>query len=68
MQRGKVTQPRSVYSSGSTFAPEDIKKRIVLEQRAKQKTKIRVKGKANAVRRGRKTNFDVIKEYAGWDF
>uniref|UniRef100_F1KTQ0 Serine/threonine-protein kinase RIO2 n=1 Tax=Ascaris suum TaxID=6253 RepID=F1KTQ0_ASCSU len=67
LPRGKVTQPRSVYSTGSTFAPEDIKKRLALEQRAKQKAKLRIKGKANAVHRGRKTNMNVIKEYAGWD-
>uniref|UniRef100_A0A915AFG1 Serine/threonine-protein kinase RIO2 n=1 Tax=Parascaris univalens TaxID=6257 RepID=A0A915AFG1_PARUN len=67
LSRGKVTQPRSLYSTGSTFAPQDIKRRLALEQRAKQKVKLRIKGKASAVRRGRKTNMNVIKEYAGWD-
>ncbi|MFH4974246.1 hypothetical protein AB6A40_000955 [Gnathostoma spinigerum] len=62
-----VTKSKSVYSTGSTYSPEDIRKRLMLEARAKNKMKLRIKGKASATNRGRKLNKDVIKEYAGWD-
>ncbi|KAI6178815.1 Non-specific serine/threonine protein kinase [Aphelenchoides besseyi] len=58
--RGKVTAPRSVYSTGSTIAPD--------EERGKaKKEKLRVKGKQSAVQRTRKTNMNTIKEYSGWE-
>ncbi|VDD87603.1 unnamed protein product [Enterobius vermicularis] len=59
--------PKSTYSTGSTISREVICKRIALEQRAKNKVKLRLKGKASAVQRGRKTNMAIIKEYDGWD-
>lgn len=62
---GKYVRWMSLSALVSLF--QDIKKRLALEQRAKQKAKLRIKGKANAVHRGRKTNMNVIKEYAGWD-
>uniref|UniRef100_A0A0N5AMP0 Serine/threonine-protein kinase RIO2 n=1 Tax=Syphacia muris TaxID=451379 RepID=A0A0N5AMP0_9BILA len=46
----------------------EISRRIALEQRSRNKTKLRIKGKANAVRRGRKSNMSIIKEYEGWEF
>uniref|UniRef100_A0A1I7Z4Z3 Serine/threonine-protein kinase RIO2 n=1 Tax=Steinernema glaseri TaxID=37863 RepID=A0A1I7Z4Z3_9BILA len=67
--RGKVTGTRSVYSCGSTIAPEDIKNRLMRDKKkSAPKKKLKVKGEHSAVSRGRKNNLDVIKEYAGWEF
>uniref|UniRef100_A0AC34R215 Non-specific serine/threonine protein kinase n=1 Tax=Panagrolaimus sp. JU765 TaxID=591449 RepID=A0AC34R215_9BILA len=66
--RGKVTEARSVYSTGSTIAPADIRKRLMQQKSRAKKEKLKVKGKECAVRRGRKDNVDLIKEYAGWAF
>ncbi|KAH7727554.1 RIO-2 kinase [Aphelenchoides avenae] len=65
-RRGKVTAPRSVYSTGSTIAPAEIKKRLIMERNKAKKDKLRVKGKQDAVQRSRKQNKDLIKEYDGW--
>ncbi|VDO37145.1 unnamed protein product [Brugia timori] len=59
---------KSVFSMGSTIAPEVVRKRVAAEMNAKKKTRLRVKGKANALVRGRKTNAKIIKDYSGWDF
>jgi len=66
--RGKVTETRSVYSTGSTIAPGDIRKRLMQQKTKTKKEKLKVKGKQCAVQRGRKNNKDLIKEYAGWAF
>uniref|UniRef100_A0A7E4VKS2 Serine/threonine-protein kinase RIO2 n=1 Tax=Panagrellus redivivus TaxID=6233 RepID=A0A7E4VKS2_PANRE len=68
LMRGKVTQARSVYSTGSTIAPSDIRKRLMKEKTRVKKEKMKAKGNQCAIQRGRKTNQDVIKEYAGWAF
>uniref|UniRef100_A0A0K0EYT3 Serine/threonine-protein kinase RIO2 n=1 Tax=Strongyloides venezuelensis TaxID=75913 RepID=A0A0K0EYT3_STRVS len=65
-RRGKVTQARSVYSNGSTIAPEIVRKRLLHEKRHAKKEKIRVKGKQSAISRNRKANKELIKEYSGW--
>ncbi|TKR63165.1 hypothetical protein L596_027030 [Steinernema carpocapsae] len=65
--RGKVTGTRSVYSMGSTIAPQDIKNRLMKDKKRAPKQKMKVKGEHSAVGRGRKRNMDVIKEYAGWE-
>ncbi|KAI6225650.1 Serine/threonine-protein kinase RIO2 [Aphelenchoides besseyi] len=65
--RGKVTAPRSVYSTGSTIAPDEVKRRLMKERGKAKKEKLRVKGKQSAVQRTRKTNMNTIKEYAGWE-
>ncbi|KAI6228986.1 Serine/threonine-protein kinase RIO2 [Aphelenchoides fujianensis] len=65
--RGKVTAPRSVYSTGSTIAPDEVKRRLMQERSKAKKEKLRVKGKQSAVQRGRKNNMNTIKEYAGWE-
>uniref|UniRef100_A0A914DFG1 Serine/threonine-protein kinase RIO2 n=1 Tax=Acrobeloides nanus TaxID=290746 RepID=A0A914DFG1_9BILA len=57
----------SVYSNGSTISKTDIKKRLVLERNKAKKQRIKVKGKQSAVRRERKQNLSVIKEYSDWD-
>uniref|UniRef100_A0A915PPV3 Serine/threonine-protein kinase RIO2 n=1 Tax=Setaria digitata TaxID=48799 RepID=A0A915PPV3_9BILA len=51
---------KSVLSVGSTIAPEIIRKRVAAEVKAKQKIPLRVKGKANALLRQRKTNKVII--------
>ncbi|KAK5965898.1 hypothetical protein GCK32_011281 [Trichostrongylus colubriformis] len=57
----------SILSTTSTIPPEEIKRRVALEKlRNKEKTKIRVKGKQSAVRRGRKENRITINDYKGW--
>uniref|UniRef100_A0A914PMR2 non-specific serine/threonine protein kinase n=1 Tax=Panagrolaimus davidi TaxID=227884 RepID=A0A914PMR2_9BILA len=66
--RGKVTQARSIYSTGSTIAPGEIKKRLLNEKNKSKKEKLKVKGKQCAVQRGRRQNRDLLKEYEGWDF
>ncbi|KAE9549497.1 hypothetical protein FO519_007293 [Halicephalobus sp. NKZ332] len=66
--RGKVTETRSVYSTGSTIAPGDIRKRLMQQKTKTKREKLKVKGKQCAVQRGRKNNQDMIKEYAGWAF
>lgn len=66
--RGKVTEARSIYSTGSTIAPGDIRKRLAQQKTKAKKEKLKVKGKQCAVQRGRKNNKDMIKEYAGWAF
>ena len=66
--RGKVTQARSVYSTGSTIAPQEIKKRLLSEKNKVKKEKLKVKGKQCAVNRGRRQNQDLLKEYEGWAF
>ncbi|PAV84315.1 hypothetical protein WR25_16888 [Diploscapter pachys] len=60
--------PKSVTSTGSTIIPSDeVKRRVSLETfRNKEKARLKVKGKQCAVRRGRKENRNVIKEYDGW--
>ncbi|VIO95503.1 RIO1 family protein [Brugia malayi] len=65
--KNRVTT-KSVFSMGSTIAPEVVRKRVAAEMNAKKKTRLRVKGKANALVRGRKTNAKIIKDYSGWDF
>lgn len=37
------------------------------EKQRESREKFRAKGKESAVRRGRKTNKNTIKEYAGWE-
>uniref|UniRef100_A0A0R3RTU5 Serine/threonine-protein kinase RIO2 n=1 Tax=Elaeophora elaphi TaxID=1147741 RepID=A0A0R3RTU5_9BILA len=59
---------KSVFSMGSTIAPEVVRKRVAAEMKAKQKKPLRVKGKANALVRARKSNAKIIKECSGWDF
>ncbi|CAG9539233.1 unnamed protein product [Cercopithifilaria johnstoni] len=59
---------KSVFSMRSTIAPEVIRKRVAAEMKAKQKKHFRVKGKANALVRVKKTNAKIIKECSGWDF
>jgi RIO kinase 2 len=66
--RGKVTHARSIYSTGSTIAPQEIKKRLLGEKNKAKKEKLKVKGKQCAVQRGRRANRDLLKEYEGWDF
>lgn len=63
----RIVSAASVMSTSSTIPPEEIKRRVALEKlRTKEKTKIRVKGKQSAVRRGRKDNRCTINEYKGW--
>uniref|UniRef100_A0A1I7VZT8 non-specific serine/threonine protein kinase n=1 Tax=Loa loa TaxID=7209 RepID=A0A1I7VZT8_LOALO len=59
---------KSVFSTGSTIAPEIVRKRVAAEMKRKQKIPLRVKGKANALVRVRKTNAKIIKDCSGWDF
>uniref|UniRef100_A0A2K6VK90 Serine/threonine-protein kinase RIO2 n=1 Tax=Onchocerca volvulus TaxID=6282 RepID=A0A2K6VK90_ONCVO len=59
---------KSVFSMGSTIAPEVVRKRVAAEMKAKQKIPSRVKGKANALVRLKKTNAKIIKDCSGWDF
>ncbi|KAI1722461.1 RIO1 family domain-containing protein [Ditylenchus destructor] len=66
-QRGKVTDNRSVYSSGSTIAPDEIKRRLLMEKGKRKKEKLRAKGRQCATQRGRRENINLMKEYAGWD-
>ncbi|VDK75791.1 unnamed protein product [Litomosoides sigmodontis] len=53
----------SEFSLGSIIAPEVVRKRVAAEMKAKQKKPIRVKGKANALVRLKKTNAKIIKEW-----
>jgi hypothetical protein len=61
---------RSTVTSTTTIAPEEIRERVKRQKHKMdgQKRKLKVKGSANAVRRGRKENVGVVKEYEGWDF
>ncbi|KAL3997751.1 RIO1 family protein [Acanthocheilonema viteae] len=59
---------KSLFSVGSTIAPEVVRKRVAAEMKAKQKKPLRVKGKANALVRMKKTNAKIIKECSKWDF
>ncbi|CAD5210124.1 unnamed protein product [Bursaphelenchus xylophilus] len=68
LKRGKVTSSRKVFEDGSTIAPEDIRKRLLTEKQKSKREKFKAKGKESAVRRGRKTNQNIVKEYDGWDF
>ncbi|XGW24307.1 hypothetical protein V3C99_006031 [Haemonchus contortus] len=63
----KTAKAPSILSTTSTIPPEEIRRRVALEKlRNKEKTKIRVKGKQSAVRRGRKENRITINDYKGW--
>ncbi|XP_053681320.1 uncharacterized protein LOC128732175 [Anopheles nili] len=63
---------RSYSTTASTIAPSLISYRIKgdMQQREKKEMKKRLvpKGEASAVRRMRKDNNAVVKEYRGWDF
>ncbi|OZC05963.1 RIO1 family protein [Onchocerca flexuosa] len=67
LYKNEVTT-KSVFSMGSTIAPEVVRKRVAAEMKAKQKKPLRVKGKANALVRLKKTNAKIIKDCSGWDF
>uniref|UniRef100_A0A182NQE2 Serine/threonine-protein kinase RIO2 n=1 Tax=Anopheles dirus TaxID=7168 RepID=A0A182NQE2_9DIPT len=63
---------RSYSTTASTIAPSIVSDRIKgdLQQREKKEMKKRLvpKGEASAVRRMRKDNSAVLKEYRGWEF
>ncbi|XP_053693298.1 uncharacterized protein LOC128741478 [Sabethes cyaneus] len=63
---------RSYSTSASTIAPSVVSERIKngLREREKKDQKKRAvpKGEASAVRRMRKDNNSIVKEYRGWDF
>lgn len=63
---------RSYSTSASTIAPSVVTDRVKhgLSEREKRETRRKCvpKGEASAVRRMRKDNNHVVKEYAGWDF
>lgn len=63
---------RSYSTSASTIAPSVITDRVKkgLTEREKRETRRKCvpKGEASAVRRMRKDNAGVVREYAGWDF
>ncbi|KAM3722188.1 Serine/threonine-protein kinase [Dirofilaria immitis] len=64
--KNRVTT-KSVFSTGSTIPPEVVRKRVAAEMKVKHKP-LRVKGKANALVRLKKTNAKIIKDCSGWDF
>lgn len=68
----EVRSVRSYSTTASTIAPSVITDRIQvgLKQKEKKDNRRRAvpKGEASAVRRMRKDNAGVVKEYAGWDF
>ncbi|VDN00934.1 unnamed protein product [Thelazia callipaeda] len=59
-----------VRASGFTsrMAKDFIRVNISAEAKLKDKVPLRVKGKASAAVRQKKTNADIIKEFAIWDF
>lgn len=63
---------RSYSTSASTIAPSVVSDRVKrgLTEREKRETRRKCvpKGEASAVRRMRKDNAGVVREYAGWDF
>uniref|UniRef100_A0A182Q344 Serine/threonine-protein kinase RIO2 n=1 Tax=Anopheles farauti TaxID=69004 RepID=A0A182Q344_9DIPT len=63
---------RSYSTTASTIAPSIVSDRIKgdIQQREKKEMKKRLvpKGEASAVRRMRKDNTAVLKEYRGWEF
>jgi len=64
------TMAPSMRSMASTIPPEVIRQRVraeMLKKQKQQKHRIKVKGDADAIRRGRKDNKGVIAEYDGWD-
>ncbi|CAJ0585306.1 unnamed protein product, partial [Mesorhabditis spiculigera] len=68
LQKKRTGGTRSVRSTGSTIAPEEIKRRVALEsKRQKEKIRLKVKGRQSAVNRGRKENTNKINEDAFWD-
>jgi hypothetical protein len=54
-------------SVAATIAPDVIRARVRQQCDKKQRVKLKVKGKANAVQRKRKDNTAIMKEYEGWD-
>lgn len=63
---------RSYSTSASTIAPSVVSDRIKnglrLQEKKDQKKRAVPKGEASAVRRMRKDNNGIVKEYRGWDF
>lgn len=63
---------RSFSTTASTIAPsvihDRIKGSISKREQHDQKKRCVPKGEASAVRRMRKTNHDIVKEHAGWDY
>ncbi|XP_022689541.1 serine/threonine-protein kinase RIO2-like [Varroa jacobsoni] len=63
---------RSVVSSCTTIAPEDVRERMKKQiQRRKQremyKKSLIAKGESSATNRLRRDNRDIVKQYAGWE-
>lgn len=63
---------RSYSTSASTIAPsvitDRVKKGLTEREKRESRRKCVPKGEASAVRRMRKDNAGVVREYAGWDF
>ncbi|XP_055549195.1 uncharacterized protein LOC129732378 [Wyeomyia smithii] len=63
---------RSYSTTASTIAPSVVSDRIKsglrLQEKKDQKKRAVPKGEASAVRRMRKDNNSIVKEYRGWDF
>jgi len=63
---------RSFSTTASTIAPsvisDRVKRGLTERERREQRKNALPKGEASAVRRMRKDNNSIVKEYAGWDF
>lgn len=63
---------RSFSTTASTIAPsvitDRVKRGLTEQEKRDQKQKAVPKGEASAVRRMRKDNAGIVREYAGWDF
>ncbi|XP_063696316.1 uncharacterized protein LOC134827552 [Culicoides brevitarsis] len=63
---------RSYSTSASTIAPsvvtDRVKRGLTEREKRENRRKCVPKGEASAVRRMRKDNAGVVREYAGWDF